>query len=55
MEMRVVMAKMLWNFDWILDEEEDRDYFEKEKAYHLWVKKPLHIKLLQRGTLDVKG
>jgi cytochrome P450 len=53
MEMRVIMAKMLWNFDWTMDKN-DGEAFEKAKAYHVWVKNSLHIKLLQRGTLDLK-
>jgi hypothetical protein len=55
MEMRLVMAKMLWNFDLTIDEKEDQDALEKEKAYHVWVKNPLHVKLLERGALDLKA
>ncbi|KAF2964329.1 hypothetical protein GQX73_g9249 [Xylaria multiplex] len=50
MEMRVILAKMLWNFDWTI-EVKDREPFEKAKAWHVWMKNPVHIKLLPRGTL----
>ncbi|GAW24068.1 hypothetical protein ANO14919_136480 [Xylariales sp. No.14919] len=50
MEMRVILAKMLWNFDWTIDAK-DREPFEKAKAWHVWMKNPVQIKLLARGTL----
>ena len=53
-EIRVSMVEMLWNFDWTLDEKEDEDALEKEKAYHVWVKNLLHVILMDRGALDRK-
>ncbi|TGJ85497.1 hypothetical protein E0Z10_g3257 [Xylaria hypoxylon] len=50
MEMRVILGKMLWNFDWTIDAK-DREPFEKAKAWHVWMKNPVQIKLLPRGTL----
>ncbi|KAI0534905.1 cytochrome P450 [Xylaria digitata] len=50
MEMRVILAKMLWNFDWTIDVK-DREPFEKAKAWHVWMKNPVQIKLLPKGTL----
>lgn len=54
MEMRVILAKMLWNFDWTIDAK-DREPFEKAKAWHVWMKNPVQINLLPRGTLDSKA
>ncbi|KAI0487173.1 cytochrome P450 [Xylaria cf. heliscus] len=54
MEMRVILAKMLWNFDWTIDAK-DREPFEKSKAWHVWTKNPVQIKLLSRGSLDIKS
>jgi cytochrome P450 len=45
MEMRVILAKMLWDFDFTVDEQLDGQELEREKAYHLGVKGPLHIRL----------
>jgi hypothetical protein len=44
----------LWNFNWTLDEKEDEDMLEKEKAYYVWVKNVLHVILMDRGALDRK-
>ncbi|KAI3318955.1 cytochrome P450 [Xylariaceae sp. AK1471] len=52
MEMRVILAKMLWNFDWTIDKK-DREPFEKAKAWHVWMKNPVQIKLLPKGTLNL--
>lgn len=54
MEMRVIMAKMLWNFDWTISQS-DGESFEKAKAWHVWMKNPLHIKLSKRGALGLKA
>ena len=48
------MAEKLWNFNWTLDEKEDEDMLEKEKAYYVWVKNVLHVILMDRGALDRK-
>jgi len=53
MEMRIIIAKMLWNFDWTMDKS-DGELFENAKAWHVWVKSTLHLNLSQRGALDLK-
>ncbi|KAH8198414.1 hypothetical protein TruAng_007398 [Truncatella angustata] len=50
MEMRLIMAKMLWNFDWTIDSSEGKA-FERAKAWHVWMKNPLQITLLSRHNL----
>ena len=55
MEMKASMAEMLWNFDQTLDEKEDENALEKEKAYDVWVKNLLHVILMDRGALDRKS
>jgi hypothetical protein len=41
--MRLVIAKILWNFDLSL-EEESRNWL-KQKVYLIWAKPPLMVKL----------
>ncbi len=41
--MRIIMAKMLWNFDLSL-EEESKDWMN-QKVYLIWAKHPLMAKL----------
>lgn len=50
MEMSLVIAKMVWTFDWTLA---DDGYlgFEEEKVYALWQKSPLKLKLSERRSL----
>ncbi|KAI1258581.1 cytochrome P450 [Xylariaceae sp. FL1019] len=50
MEMRVILAKMLYNFDWTI-EQRDGEAFERAKAWHVWMKNPVQMKLLPKGTL----
>ncbi|KAI9841643.1 MAG: hypothetical protein M1837_000490 [Sclerophora amabilis] len=47
MEISLVLAKMVWNFDWEL--EVDSSTFEDEKVYALWQKSPLNVRLARRG------
>ncbi|KAI0196448.1 cytochrome P450 [Astrocystis sublimbata] len=54
MEMRIILAKMLWHFDWTVDVK-DREPFEQAKAWHVWTKNPIQINLLPRGALDAKA
>jgi hypothetical protein len=42
-------------FDWRLDEKEDENALEKEKACHVWVKNLLHVILMDRGARDHKS
>ncbi|KAL8789473.1 MAG: hypothetical protein Q9195_006798 [Heterodermia aff. obscurata] len=39
-EIRVVLARILWNFDMSLCEESEK--WHEQKSFNLWVKKPLH-------------
>lgn len=50
MEISLVIAKMVWTFDWTLA---DDGYlgFEEEKVYALWQKSPLKLKLTERRVL----
>ena len=48
-EMRLIMAKMLWNFDFELTDPED-DWMSRNRAYSVWYKGPLLIKLKQATT-----
>ncbi|KAL1872679.1 hypothetical protein Daus18300_004225 [Diaporthe australafricana] len=45
-EMRVILARMLWNFDMELSPESEG--WEKQKVYTLWDKGPLMVKLSAR-------
>lgn len=54
MEMRVTLAKLLWQFDWTIDGDGGKA-FEQSKAWHVWMKSYVHLKLLERGTLDSKA
>lgn len=46
MEISLVLVKMMWNFDWVLDSPAPR--FEEEKVYALWQKSPMNLKLVKR-------
>lgn len=54
MEMRVTLAKLLWEFDWIINDGEGEE-FEHSKAWHVWVKSYVHLQFLKRGTLDLEA
>ncbi|EMR65630.1 putative cytochrome p450 protein [Eutypa lata UCREL1] len=54
MEMRLTLAKMLWKFDWTINDG-DGEAFEQSKAWHVWMKSYVHLQLLERGTLDLKA
>ena len=45
-ELRVVLARILWNFDMNLGEESEG--WHKQKSFNLWVKKPLWVRLSMR-------
>ena len=44
MEIGLVLAKMVWNFDWELVDEGWRG-FEEEKVYALWQKSEFLVRL----------
>lgn len=48
MEIGLVLARMVWTFDWDCDIEGST--FEHEKVYALWQKSPLKIRLEARSV-----
>jgi averantin hydroxylase len=44
-EMRLILAKVLWNFDLELDEQRCGEWMKCQKIYFLWEKPPLWVKL----------
>jgi hypothetical protein len=47
-EMRLLLSKVIYNFDFELGPDSDRAWFEQE-SYTLWQKKPLLIKVKSVG------
>jgi averantin hydroxylase len=43
--MRLILAKICWNFDLELDEERCGTWFAEQKVYSLWERSPLWVKL----------
>ena len=46
-EMRLILTRVLWNFDMELCEGMD-GWIEKQKTYVLWAKGPLNVRLRKR-------
>lgn len=46
-EIRLTLAKLLWNFDIELVEDDDR-WFTEQKVYLIWEKTPLMVKFRSR-------
>ena len=44
-EMRLIMAKIVWNFDFELDKERCGNWICDQKIFGLWEKNPLYVKL----------
>jgi averantin hydroxylase len=44
-EMRLILAKIIYNFDIELDHERCGDWIKEQKIYVLWEKGPLFVKL----------
>jgi hypothetical protein len=42
--MRLIIARLIWNFDIELADK-DRDWFQDQKVFFLWEKRPLMMKL----------
>jgi hypothetical protein len=42
--MRLILARLIWNFDLVLDEK-SRRWVEELKMFLLWEKQPLFVKL----------
>ncbi|KAK1962023.1 cytochrome P450 CYP11/CYP12/CYP24/CYP27 subfamily protein [Colletotrichum sublineola] len=51
-ELRIVLARLVWNFDLELAHESDRSWLGRQKNYLLWERGPLLIRL-RRRTEDV--
>lgn len=49
MEMRVTLAKLLWNFEWTV-QEADGHAFEQSKAWHVWMKSYVYLQFSKRST-----
>lgn len=47
-EMRIILARVLWNFDLRLADE-SRDWLSRQKIYLLWEKSPLYVYLTPRA------
>ncbi|RYP69226.1 hypothetical protein DL771_006194 [Monosporascus sp. 5C6A] len=43
-EMRLILAKIVWNFDMALDND-SKDWLNNQKCYILWAKPPLNVRL----------
>jgi hypothetical protein len=50
--MRLVMAKLVWNFDFELDPR-SKDWIDQNKVYLLWEKPQLWLKLIPRKREDL--
>ena len=44
-EMRLILAKLLWHFDWALEEQQNGREWTDQRVYMLWAKGPLMVKL----------
>jgi cytochrome P450 len=49
MEIGLVLAKMVWHFEWELAS--SACCFEQEKVYALWQKSPMELRLTERVSL----
>lgn len=49
-EMRLVLAKLVWNFDMELDPRSE-EWIEQNKVFLLWEKPSLFIKLIPRKNV----
>lgn len=47
-EMRLVLAKVLFHFDMSLEAEQTGDWFAKNRAWGVWSKEPLFVKISPR-------
>lgn len=48
LEMRLILARLLWNFDMQLDSRDKDFVWTSQKAFLVWKKKPLRIAFLER-------
>lgn len=49
-EMRVILAYLLYNFDLIEVESSSRDWIERQKIFFLWEKTPLNVRIRPRTS-----
>ncbi|KAI0975219.1 isotrichodermin C-15 hydroxylase [Xylaria arbuscula] len=48
-EMRLILAHLVWNFDFLAIEPGRRRWIEKQKIYSLWEKLPLNVRIAPRS------
>jgi hypothetical protein len=55
--MRLVLARMLWNFDLVLSEEQQGGDWADQAVYILWQKESLNVQIIARevGNKDGKA
>jgi cytochrome P450 len=46
-EMRLILTKLLWHFDLELDEKKTGDWLKDMRAWALWEKPPLIVRLAE--------
>ncbi|KAI9150878.1 Isotrichodermin C-15 hydroxylase [Paramyrothecium foliicola] len=54
-EMRLILARLLWNFEFELVDPKDKDWIYGQPMYGLWEKPPLKIRLSHRGKTTEKS
>jgi cytochrome P450 len=47
-EARMILAKLLWNFDLKLSEPEESDWMTNQKSYLVFEPKPLRVEVTER-------
>ncbi|KAH8202933.1 hypothetical protein TruAng_002879 [Truncatella angustata] len=48
-EMRIILARLVWNFDFLALESDSKRWIEQQKIYSLWEKLPLNVKISRRS------
>jgi cytochrome P450 len=49
-EMRMVLASLLFNFDLLEVQSDSRDWIDRQKIFFLWEKLPLNIRIRSRSS-----
>ena len=44
-EMRVILARLIWNYDLVLNDQMSERFLDC-KCFNLWIKKPLNVRLI---------
>ncbi|KAH8894276.1 isotrichodermin C-15 hydroxylase [Thozetella sp. PMI_491] len=47
-EMRMILGKLIWSFDFLSLAEDSAKWIERQKIYSLWEKRPLNVKIALR-------